>query len=60
MVEDERENSVIEKPSLMKKTVKEHPLQDLECAKIIENYSLFFLFWIIAIECRSRDDGDEF
>ena len=60
MVENERENLVIEKPSLIKKTVKEQPLQYLECAKIIENYALFFLFWVIAIECRSRVDGDEF
>ena len=51
---------MIEKPSLMNKTVKEQPLQDLECAKIIENYALFFLFWVIAIECISQDDGDEF
>ena len=35
-------------------------IEDLECAKIIENYALFFLFWVIAIECRSRADGDEF
>ena len=25
--------------------------EDLECAKIIENYGLFFLFWVIEIEC---------
>ena len=25
-------------------------IEDLECAKIIENYALFFLFWVIAIE----------
>ena len=59
MVENETENSVIEKPSLMKNTVKEQPLQDLECAKIIENYAMFFLFWVIEIKCRSRADGDE-
>ena len=60
MVENERENSVIEKPYLMKKTVKEQPLQDLECAKIIENYALSFMFCVIAIECISRASGDEF
>ena len=27
-------------------------IDDLECANIIENYALFFLFWVIAIECR--------
>ena len=26
-------------------------IEDLECAQIIENYALFFLFWVIAIEC---------
>ena len=35
-------------------------IEDLECAKIIENYALFFLFWVIEIECRPRADGDEF
>ena len=49
---------MIENPSLMKKIFKEQPLQDLECAKVIENYAMFFLFWVIAIECRSRVDGD--
>ena len=33
-------------------------IKDLECAKIIENYALFFLIWVIEIECRPRDDGD--
>ena len=35
-------------------------IEDLECAKIIENYALFFLFWVIEIECIPRADGDEF
>ena len=35
-------------------------IEDLECAKTIENYALFFLFWVIEIECRPRADGDEF
>ena len=35
-------------------------IEYLECAKIIENYALFFLFWVIEIECRPRADGDEF
>ena len=26
--------------------------ENLECAKIIENYALFFLFWVIEIEYR--------
>ena len=26
-------------------------IEDLECANIIENYALFFLFWVIEIEC---------
>ena len=60
MVENERENSKIENPSLIKKTVKEQSLQDLECAKIIENYALFFLFWIIAIEWIPQAGRHEF
>ena len=31
-------------------TANKRLIEDLECAKIIENYALFFLFWVIAIE----------
>ena len=32
-------------------TANKRLIEELECAKIIENYALFFLFWVIAIEC---------
>ena len=41
-------------------TANKRLIEDLECAKIIENYAMFFLFWVIEIECRPRADGDEF